>query len=203
METKFQTSFIPKKPVVEERRNNSSISLFLLLSIIVFLVSLGLGGWVFIQKDLLIKNIAAAEDVIKSNKEAFELDTIESMIRLDSRIKIAKGLLANHVSISPIFSFLEDKTLKSVRFKTFAFSSAGKDESGAASIKLTMTGQARDFKTIALQAEEFGNINYRNIIKSPVFTDLNLTSDGSVSFSASMLVVPSFLSYSKSIVGNQ
>jgi len=203
METKFQTSFIPKKPVVEERKSNSSISLFLLLSIIVFLVSLGLGGWIFIQKDLLIKNISAAEEVIKSNQGAFELDTIESMIRLDSRIKIAKNLLSNHVSISPVFSFLEDKTLKSVRFKTFSFSSAGKDESGTASIKVTMTGQARDFKTIALQAEEFGNINYRNIIKNPVFSDLNLTNDGSVSFSASMLVVPSFLSYSKSIVGNQ
>ncbi|MFA6430546.1 MAG: hypothetical protein WC229_01485 [Candidatus Paceibacterota bacterium] len=203
METKFQTSFIPKKPVVEEQRNNSSISLFLLLSIIVFLVSLGLGGWIFIQKDLLVKNIAAAEEIIKANKGAFELDTIESMIRLDSRIKISKGLLASHISVSPIFSFLEDKTLKSVRFKTFSFSSAGKDESGAQSIKLTMTGQARDFKTIALQAEEFGNVNYRNIIKNPVFADLNLTSDGSVSFSASMLVIPSFLSYSKSIVGNQ
>jgi lipopolysaccharide export LptBFGC system permease protein LptF len=203
METKFQTSFIPKKPVVEERRNNSSISLFLLLSIIVFLISLGLGGWVFIQKDLLIKNIQSAEEVIKSNQGAFELDTIESMIRLDSRIKIAKDLLANHVSISPIFSFLEDKTLKSVRFKSFNFTSAGKDEGGASIIKVTMTGQARDFKTIALQAEEFGNVNYRNIIKNPVFSDLNLTSDGSVSFSASMLVVPSFLSYSKSVVGNQ
>lgn len=203
METKFQTSFIPKKPVVEERRNNSSISLFLLLSIIVFLVSIGLGGWIFIQKDLLIKNIESAEEVIKSNQGAFELDTIESMIRLDSRIKIAKDLLASHVSISPIFSFLEDKTLKSVRFKTFNFTSAGKDESGASTIKVTMTGQAKDFKTIALQAEEFGNVNYRNIIKNPVFSDLNLTSDGSVSFSASMFVVPSFLSYSKSIVGNQ
>jgi hypothetical protein len=203
METKFQTSFIPKKPVVEERRNNSSISLFLLLSIIVFLVSLGLGGWIFIQKDLLIKNIESAQSVIKKNQGAFELDTIESMIRLDSRIKIAKGLLASHTSISPIFSFLEDKTLKSVRFKTFAFSGAGKDESGAISIKVTMTGQARDFKTIALQAEEFGNVNYRNIIKNPVFSDLNLTSDGSVSFSASMFVLPDFLSYSKKIVGNQ
>lgn len=203
METKFQTSFIPKKPVVEEGRSNSSISIFLLLSIVLFLVSLGLGGWIFIQKDMLIKNIKSAEDVIRSNQSAFELDTIESMIRLDSRIKIAKDLLASHVSISPIFSFLEDKTLKSVRFKTFAFSSAGKDESGAASIKVTMTGQARDFKTVALQAEEFGNINYRNIIKNPVFSDLNLTSDGSVSFSASMSVVPSFLSYSKKIVDNQ
>lgn len=203
METKFQTSFIPKKPVVEERRNNSSISLFLLLSIIVFLISLGLGGWIFIQKDLLVKNIQSAEEVIKSNQGAFELDTIESMIRLDSRIKIAKDLLTNHVSISPIFSFLEDKTLKSVRFKSFNFTSAGKDESGASTIKVAMTGQAKDFKTIALQAEEFGNVNYRNIIKNPVFSDLNLTSDGSVSFSASMLVVPSFLSYSKSVVGNQ
>ena len=203
METKFQTSFIPKKPVVEERASSSSISLFLLLSIIVFLVSLGLGGWVFIQKDLLIKNIKSAEEIIRANKAAFELNTIESMIRLDSRIKIAKGLLVSHVSISPIFSFLEDKTLKSVRFKTFSFSGAGKDESGASSVKVTMTGQARDFKTVALQAEEFGNVNYRNIIKNPVFSDLNLTSDGSVSFSASMLVVPSFLSYSKSIIGNQ
>jgi len=205
METKFQTSFIPKKPVVEERRGGSSMSLFLLLSIIVFLVSLGLVGWIFMQKNLLINKIKVAQTTIQSNKGQFEEETIKTWIRLDSRMKVATTLLDKHVSVSPVFGFIQGATLKNVRFNTFNFSSNGKNESGAQSIKVSMTGQTVDsestgFQTISLQAEEFGNINYRKMITNPVVSNLNPNSDGSVSFSVSLNVVPEFLSFSKKIV---
>jgi hypothetical protein len=62
-----------------------------------------------------------------------------------------------------------------------------------------MSGQAKDFKTIALQANEFGKIEYRDSIKEPVFSDLNLTADASVSFSFSAYVIPKFISYRDNI----
>lgn len=203
METKFQTSFIPKKPINEEQKSGSGISLFLLVSIIVFLVALGLVAWVFIERNILINKIGIDKQTIESNKASFETNTIESMILLDSRIKVANTLLNNHVSISPVFNFLEEKTLKSVRFKTFHFTSAGTDGSGNSVIKISMSGQAKDFKTVALQAEEFGKTEYRNIIKSPVFSELNLTNDGSVSFTFSASIVPKFISYKQNLSDNQ
>lgn len=195
METKFQTSFIPKKPIAEGIRERPSVGLFLLVSIIILLISLAVFAWVYFEKQVLIKNIATDKTVIEKNKASFETDTIESVVRLDSRIKVANELLANHISVSPIFGFIESRTLKSIRFKNFDFSVKGNDDSGNPVMKITMSGQAKDFKTLALQADEFGKVDYRNIIKEPVISNLNLASDGSVNFDFSVSVVSDFLKY--------
>ncbi|MFA6227261.1 MAG: hypothetical protein WC631_02200 [Candidatus Paceibacterota bacterium] len=199
METKFQTSFIPKKPIVEEHQLAPRVSLFLLVSIIVFLVAVGLAGWIFLEKKVLIQKIDTDKQTIEANKSSFETGTIESMIRLDSRIKVANLLMSKHISMSPIFSFFEDRTLKNVRFRSFKISLTGGASGGDSLAKVDMNGQARDFKTVASQADEFGKIEYREIIKAPVFADLNLTQDGSVSFSFVTLIVPDFISYAKSV----
>ena len=198
METKFQTSFIPKKPIVQEQAASPRVSLFLLVSIIVFLVALGLAGWVFLEKNHLIQQINVDKQTIESNKGSFETGTIESMIRLDSRIKVANLLLNNHIAISPLFSFFEDRTLKNVRFKSFKFSLANSSSGLGSVATVEMNGQARDFKTVASQADEFGKPDYRAIIKAPVFSDLNLTQDGSVSFTFATSILPDFISYAKS-----
>lgn len=198
MDAKFQTSFIPKKSVLEEKSSGSSVSLFMLISIIIFLVSLGLFGWVFLEKKNLVRKIEEAKNTIEANRSQFEINTIESVIRLDSRIKAANILLASHVSISPVFNFLQDQTLKTVRFKNFHFSGS-RNDSGEPIVKVEMSGQTRDYRTIALQAEEFGKPKWREIIKNPVFADLTRSSDGSVSFTSSMLIVPSFINYSQNL----
>ena len=197
METKFQTSFIPKKPIVEGQTITPKVCLFFLVSVIVFLVAVGLAGWIFLEKNFLIQKINTDKQTIEANKGSFETDTIESMIRLDSRIKVANLLLSKHIAISPIFSFFEDKTLKDVRFKSFKFSYLGSGSSDQIVDKVEMDGQAKDFKTVASQANEFGKVDYRAIIKSPVFSDLNLTQDGSVSFSFVSSISPDVISYEK------
>lgn len=195
METKFQTSFIPKKPVVQEIRTTSGISLFLLIAILIFIVSVGVAGWVFFEKGNLVKKIEENKDIIEVNKKAFETQTIESMLRLDSRIKVAGDLLSKHTAMSEVFEFLGARTLKNVRFKNFNFTISNIDSS-ASGVKVEMSGQAKDFRTVASQAEEFGRVEFRNIIREPEFSDLNLTQDGSVSFAFSAFIVPEFISYS-------
>lgn len=196
MDNNIQTSFIPKKPIVEDSNiSRSSVSLFLVISIIVFLVSLSLMAWVTLTKTAMINQINEDKAVIEKNKSEFETGTIESILRLDSRIKVAQSLLDKHVAVSPIFNFLEQRTLRSVRFKNFKFYSSGKGTDGKDVVKVEMSGQAKDFKTIALQANEFGKAEYRDVIREVNFSDLNLTQDGLVSFSFSAYVVPSFISY--------
>jgi len=196
----IQTSFIPKKPIVEDSRiSSSSVSLFLIISIIVFLVSLSLMAWVALTKASMISGIKTDKETINTNKSAFETGTIESILRLDSRIKIAQSLLDKHIVVSPIFNFLEQRTLKSVRFKNFEFNNAGKATDGSDLVKVRMSGLAKDFKTIALQADEFGRVEYRDIIRETDFSDLNLTQDGFVSFTFSAYVVPSSILYKNNI----
>ena len=198
METKFQTSFIPKKPVAAASQTRSAgLSLFLLISIIVFFVSLGLAGYVFLQKNVLIQKIASDQSTIKTNQGNFTSDsnTIESLVTLNSRINVAKNLLGMHVAVSPIFNFLQQATLKSVRFKSFTFTSAGKDTTGASKVSVQMSGVARDWETVASQADEFGKVDYKKTISEPKISSLTLNQDGSVSFIFTAFVSPDLLVY--------
>jgi len=198
METKFQTSFIPKKSVTQEVTSGPVIGLFLLIAIILLLISFSIAGWVYLEKQILIKKINDDKAAIETNKNNFEIATIESVIRLDSRIKVANELIANHLSVSPVFNFIESRTLKNVRFKSFSFSTDGIDSSLNPAFKVVMSGQAKDFKTLALQADEFGKPEYRGVIKDPVFSSLDLAADGSVNFSFSASLVSDFVKYENS-----
>jgi hypothetical protein len=204
MEAKFQTSFIPKKPIIQEERIHSRLSIFLLISLIIFFVSLGLAGWVFLKNKLLIQQIVDQQKTVQTNKNGLTKDsvTVESIVALDSRIMLANQLLANHVAISPIFSFLGQRTLTNVRFKSFSVTSVGQDSTGVTSVKIEMSGQAKDFNSVASQADEFGKSDYTNIIKEPKISGLSLNPDGSVAFIFSASIVTNFISYSKNISTN-
>ncbi len=198
METKFQTSFIPKKPVaITGQRQSSGMNFFLLVSVVVFLISLGLAGYVFLEKKLLIQKIASDQNTIETNKSGLTSDsaTIESLVELNSRINVAKDLLNRHIAISPIFNFLQQATLKNVRFRSFNFASAGKDASGVNRVSIQMMGTAKDWETVASQADEFGQADWKKIITEPKISNLSVNTDGSISFQFSAYVAPDFLVY--------
>jgi len=198
METKFQTSFIPKKPVMGgEPSRSGSMSLLLLVSIIIFLVSIGMAGYVFLEKNLLIQKLAADQNTIETNKSGLVSDsiTIESLVELDSRTNVAKTLLDKHIAVSPVFDFLQKVTLVSVKFNNFTFSSASPDASGVSKVSIQMSGQARDWETVASQADEFGKPEWKKVISEPKISNLSLNADGSVSFIFTSFVAPVFLIY--------
>lgn len=198
METKFQTSFIPKKPITTVgARRSGGMSLLLLVSVIIFLISLGLAGYVYLSKTVLIQKIKEDQASITKNKSGLvsESTTIESLIELNSRIKVANTLISKHIKVSPIFDFLKQATLRNVRFKTFSFSSSGKDANNANLVSVQMAGQAKDWQTVASQADEFNKPDWSKIISQQKITNLVLNSDGSISFSFSANITPSFLTY--------
>jgi len=201
METKYQTSFIPKKPVTMGSSRSNSMSLFLLISIIIFLVSIGLAGYVYLEKSLLIQKITADQKTIETNKTGLVSDsiTIESLVELNSRTNVAKDLLAKHIAVSSVFNFLQQGTLTSVRFKDFSFSSLGKSDTGINKISIQMSGQAKDWETVASQADEFGKPEYKKIITEPKISNLSLNTNGSVSFTFTSFVSPDFLIYGNNI----
>ncbi len=195
MDGKTQTSFIPKKPITELKSKSSGMSFFLFVSILIFLVSVGIAGWVYLEKQLLIRSITKDQETISTNKGSFDTATIDSIVELNSRINVAKGLLTSHVAISPIFNFLNQATLKNVRFRDFNFSSSLTDTTGQKIVGIKMNGTARDFETVASQADGFGKADWRNIIRETKVTNLNINPDGTVSFTLSATVLPDFLTY--------
>ncbi len=192
METKFQTSFIPKQPVTDEApHRTSSSSIFFLLAFIIFMASVASAGGVFIYGQIINRNIEEGKDQLALNKNAFDPNTIAQLTRLNDRINAVDFLLKKHKSVSTLFYVLSNVTLKNTRFSDFSYT--GIDDK----ISISMKGQARSYETVALQAKEFTNPNFKNVFKSPLFGDLTLDTQGNVSFSFSAGVDPLLVDYYK------
>lgn len=191
METKMQTSFIPKKPIVDSRSEGSGISLFLLLSIIIFIISVAMGGGVWLWKDSLNKQIIKDKEALAAAKASYEEGTINPLVRLDDRITVSNDLLKKHLAISPVFLLLEKNTLKNVRLKSFKFSYGAGDK-----IKLDLTGIAQSYEALSKQSDAFGAENLRQFISQPVVSDFSPTADGSIAFNFSALISSNLINYS-------
>jgi len=192
MAQNFQpSSFIPKKTLasspIQGEVTKGSINIFLLISVIIFVVSLLGAGGVFLYERVLIGNVEEQKASLERAREAFEPSLIEVLARLDTRIEVAEDLIANHITVSPFFGLLETLTLKTVRFNGFDFS---RNELG--NLDVVMEGVAQNYTAVALQADLFGN---NENIQDPIFSNFTLDDDGSVKFNLSLSLDSAFLLY--------
>lgn len=193
MDGKFQTSFIPKKPITETQSyaGGNTVSIFSLLAILIFIVVALSSGAVYFWKNSLESQSADKSAQLKKAQASYEPATIQRLIRTDARIKSATEILSNHISPSLIFSVLEDNTLKNVRFKSFEYLA-----SANGTVAISMKGQAKNFSTIALQSDVFAENKY---IKNPILSDLSLDSSGLVSFNFTASLDKNEMLYSKNL----
>ena len=198
MDQNFQTSFIPKKPIVEERVTSSQPVgiLFTASLFILFIVLLGTGGLYFykVSETKALANLQASLTLAQNN---FEPSEITQLQLLDKRLQAATGILSNHIAITPIFNVLEQVTMHSIRFTNFNYDS-GLDLAGNIDIK--MSGVAIDYRSLALQSDLLSqNKNFIN----PVFSNLTLDNSGNVLFDLEFSVPPSFFNYKQSLLTTQ
>ena len=190
MDPQVSTSFIPKKPLVENRRGGA-FGLIFLLSLLVFIGSIAAAGAVFFYGTYLGGSIDAKATQLQTAQGAFEAaGAIDTLVRLDSRINEAKGLLIKHVSPSAIFFFLSAQTLERVRFTTLDYDL---NEDGTANILLS--GETDDFATIALQSDQLGA---SKVLRNIIFSDIAVVEEG-VTFSVSATVESSLINYGKNL----
>lgn len=191
MDPQVSTSFIPKKPLVENRRGGST-GLIFLLTILLFIGSVTAAGAAFLYDTYLHRALDSKIKSLETAQGAFEsAGAIENLIRLDNRIAQAKTLLVEHVSPSAIFFFLSSQTLERVRFTNFDYELR---EDGSAIV--TLQGMTDDFPTIALQSDQFGA---SKVLRNIIFSDIAVEAEGGVTFSLSATVDPALLLYSKNL----
>ncbi len=192
MDPQVSNSFIPKKPLVPTRSSGSLSGLLLLVSILMFMVSLAGAGGAFLYERYLIGAIAAKDLSLERAQAAYEPETVQALIRLDSRINESKSLLNKHIAPSAIFNFLALKTLEKVQLTSFDYQV---DDGGTASLQLV--GIADSFSTLALQSDEFGSTD---VLRNVIFSDIVIQPEnGKVSFSVYADIDPASIVYSKNM----
>jgi hypothetical protein len=191
MESNVQPSFIPKKPLTPpSQKSVHHVSLFSLITTVIFVTVLVICGAVFGLKKYQEGQLAQKQNDLKAQLDTFEPSLVADLSRLDNRLTNAQQLLNQHLSISAVFSALGNATLKNVRFSSFALSNGVGQRP-----TINMNGQAQNFTAVAQQVIEFQKADNLKYIKDVSIVNPNLDAKGDVSFTFSASVDPKFLSY--------
>ena len=197
MEPNFQTSFIPKKPIVKERAVAARpVGILLLASIFILFVVLLATGGLYFYKGAVAKNIADMENTLVLAKNRFEPSKITELQTLDKRLRASTEILSKHITVTPVFTALNDLTMKTVRYTKFSYD-LGTDKNSTVNIKIS--GQAIGYRSIALQSDLLGT---NKSFIDPVFSNLTLDNSGNVLFDLEFSVDPDFVNYKQTLAAS-
>jgi len=192
MENSFQTSFIPKKPVVYSTSNKTPKSLLVIILTFLLIVSIIASVGLFLYKSYLLKQKESYSANLLAARDSFEKGTIDELALFDKRTKFAKEILDKHLVLSPIFVLLNEITIPSVQYTSFSH----KNEKNNFTVEIE--GVAKDYRSIALQANMF-NSEKSHSFENVLFYNLNKNKNNNISFSLKFTVKPSLFSYQNSI----
>lgn len=185
METRFRTSFVPKKALAVQSQapKGGTINLFFAIGTILFVLALTASGGLFLYKTLLEQSIDEKSIALEKAKKAFEPSFIEVAKRFDARIAAAREILSRHTVATPVFDFLSANTLRTIRFTGLSYAYA----EGGPTILLQGEAKGADsaagYTSVALQSDAF--LENEDVI-DPVFSGLRLNStNNAVTFSFS------------------
>ena len=197
MEPKFQTSFIPKRPVMDNPKSALPVvkttNIFSVAANLIFVLTLLASAGLFGYKYLLIKQITDADRQLNAAREAFEADKVEDLLDASTRITTTKNLLEKHFVVSEILVLMQQLTVKNMRFDEFNF----KNKNGSPTLE--MIGEGSTYNAIAEQSDTF---NQNGFFKNQTFNDFSLTDTGTVRAKYLTNLSPELISYKKLIEDN-
>lgn len=192
MELPTQTTFIPKKPITQEYREETSFGLVSIIAIGLFVLSLMLAGGVYFYSGYVSKNVETQKKSIDVSKGRFEPETLQEFKDIDKRLSAAKIVLNQHITTTPIFEILSALTLKNIQYTKFSYKF---DETGR-SVTVTLSGLTNNYETIALQSDNFSK---NKLIQDPVFSNLNLDANGKLAFDLNFNVDPALINFVENV----
>lgn len=197
MEPKFQSSFIPKNPVVAAGASSvtpvRTTNLFSVIAGIVFVITVLASGGLYFYKGIVTKQIADDDASLTATRASFQPDKIQQLIDANSRILSTKTLLENHVVLSDLLSLLSQLAVKNIRFGTLTY--AIKANTPTLSIDLNSVGYN------ALAAQE-SILAQNSSLKNISFSNVALGDNGAVQINFFADLDPSILSYKNSVEGS-
>jgi hypothetical protein len=197
MEPMMPTSFIPKRPVstepVQEPHPNRAVGLLSLLAVVVVIATAVSYAGVYVYEKQLIAQKQKTDALINEARKGIGTEFLTEMKTLSTRIDGVKAVLDKHIVVTPIFAALEQSTLRSVQYKSFGYEFTSDTTTAQQAVKVTLTGTAKSYATIALQSDSF---TQNSLIKNPIFSNLTIDDKtNAVNFKLVFTVNPAALSY--------
>jgi len=192
-QTKFTTSFIPKKPLSPTVTGYKTSSNYLtIITVAIFLGTLAFGGGVFAYKLTVQKQIDSQIAELKKSKAEFDEKFIKEATRLNTKITAVKKLIDTHKAPSAVFDLLQETTLNTIRFNNFKYTT----DKTKGTISIDASGVGLGYQSIVLQSDEFGKTG---ALKDVVFSSVQPNEKGLVSFAMKSRLDSPLVLYRKTI----
>ena len=195
MEPHFNTSFIPKKPIVagtpvDAPRPRTGNLLSTIAGAIFVLTFLACGA-AYGYKFYINSQISSIDSKINGARTSLQLPQIQKLIDANAKIVATKSLLDKHVALSQLLIMLQSLTLKKMSFSDFTYRN-----SDTGNI-VTMKGEVQTYNALAVQQDLF---SHGTFISSPNFSNFTLGSNGNITFQFTASVNSDAVSYKKSVM---
>lgn len=189
MANQFETAFIPQQPILRVdgvSRSGEPVNLALILSLIIFFVTIAVSAGVYLYRVQIDKRVHEKSQILEAAEKDFNIDEITTYKRIDSRLALAKKLVDEHTISSVAFDLLESSTAQNVGLTSLTFT---KDLQGNS---INLNGQAPSYAAVYFQAEAWRAM--RPKIQSAEVTVMSLEDrTGIVSFSVKLMIDPQYL----------
>lgn len=182
-------------------KHSGGASVFMFISVIIFILSLAGAGFTFFWKDVLLKQQASYQVELEKAEKRFDIALIEKLKKANTKIDLANQLLKKHIAASEIFDIINSLTTEGIRFDNFEFTSPIATGDLA---RITVKGTGNSFSSIAWQSDVLGqSIKYgkNKVVKNPVLGDLILDEKGNVGFTLTAGFNPDDIYYEKVLTG--
>lgn len=199
MPASFQSnsSFIPKSTLERPTESTtSSIGLLFVVSLMLLLISAIVFGGTMLYKSVLSNEINAAcnasgdgtqrcglKATVERERKNIDQLTILALQRLDKKLGAVGKLVEQHKDLLRVFKLLEQNTLPTVAYTSFAYSPKN----------ITLDGQAVGFEDIAVQSQVFTEAKRNNQLEEFMFSDLDQDQKGRVKFKLTLVINPSLI----------
>ncbi len=201
MDSKISTSFIPKSSINSGnlRSRREPISIVVLVSLLILAVSILYFAGIYGYRYLVSREVNdSCQEIGGGNSKCglreslnlavkdLPLTKLDDFKRLDTKLKNGGTVLANHITLKPLFGILGQLTVQNIQYTKFQF---GKDTS------VELSGVAKSYDDIAYQQKVFADEQSRKYFSSFAFSDFDLDSNGNVIFKLVLTVDSKLLSY--------
>ena len=174
-----EVSLIPKK--ITAGVSADGFGIFFRVAVVFFIVTFGIIGGLFLYRMLLESNLAKGQEALQALESQFPIETIEQHEQVGNAIVASNKILDEHLKQSSIFTLLEENTLPATYYSSFSYAENDR--------KATLTGEAPSYQAVAQQASVFEGLDK---VSSATFSNLSLSSKGTVGFGLSIVFKDSF-----------
>lgn len=184
-------SFIPKSSMSrggDDFGRPRPKSIAAISSIIIFFVIGGVFAGLSYYKSLLDDDIANKITAIKDAQAKInQSPAIKQAKEFNQRAALTKQLLDSHIVITPVFDFLNQNAVSSIKYDSFTFKQEDKAE------YVEIKGEAPSYASLVNQLDVVKSKNKE--LASYSVKDVLLTEFGSVKFTLKVTFIPGYLSY--------